>query len=132
LRRLRSLSVQRAWLIMLFRVLLTEGAAPAVKHDGHSTAFKVVINLVRSVPAIKSKSVAVQGGNNVAGGEIAKPTVVDLHGSDGDCDARFDGDLHLVGWFLRNVFPVFKHALYNHADDIMDVLEGFAFRSGPR
>jgi len=103
-----------------------------MKDDRYSAAVEVVINLMRPIPAVKSKSVTIQCGNDVASGEIAKPTVVDLHGSDGDCDARFDGDLHLIGWFVRNVFPMLKHALYHHADNIMDVVESFAFRGAPR
>ena len=108
-----------------------ERAASAMEHNGHSAAVSVVINLVGTIAPIKREPVAVQSGNEVASGEVAKSTVVDLHGSDGDCDARFDGNLHLVGWFLRNVFSMLKHALYYHAHHVMDLFEGFVFRGAP-
>jgi len=91
----------------------------------------MVINLVRPVPTIKSKPVADQRGNDFAGGDVPKSSVVDIHRSDGDRDTRLDSHLYLIGWFLRNVLVVLKHALDHLMDNVIDFLERFGFRGTP-
>jgi len=45
-------------------------------------------------------------GNHIASRKISKQRVVDPHDLDGYCDAGFDGHLHLISRFLRDVFAV--------------------------
>jgi hypothetical protein len=108
-----------------------EGATPAVKDDGDPSTIGMVIDLVRPVAAVIAKPVTDEGRNNFAGVETPKLCVVDTHGSDGHGYTRFDGDLYLIGRFFRNGFAVLKHALHNHVDDTVDVLESFSLRSAP-
>jgi hypothetical protein len=91
----------------------------------------VVINLVGAATAIKTKPIANQRGNELAGSEIPKLPVVNAHQSDRDRYARLDSDLYLMSRFLWEVFAVLKHAIYNHAHDFVQVLEGFALRRTP-
>jgi hypothetical protein len=76
------------------------------------------------VAAVESKPVVYEGGDHVASREITEQPVVDLHESDGYCDAGFDGHLHLIARLLRDMFPVLKHAFDNHPDNIIDMAQG--------
>src|SRR5438094_4651159 len=55
-----------------------------------------LVDLVGAVPAIKTNPVADEGGNDFACRNIPKLSVVNAHGSDGDGDAGFGSDLHLI------------------------------------
>lgn len=100
-----------------------ERAVAAVEDDGDSPFVGMVKNLVRPAPAIKRKPVLDQSGDLPSGG-IPKLSIIDRHRSDGHCHAGFDGHLDFVGQFLQNAFPVFAHALDNHADDFVCQLSG--------
>ena len=102
-----------------------------MKHDSNPSPVRMIIKLVRPDTAIKSKPVSDEGGNHFTGGQIAKVSIVDTHGSNGHCHARFDGDLSLVARLLRKMFAVLNHAIHNHTYDVMDVLERFGFRRPP-
>ena len=80
--------------------------------------------------AIQSKPVADQC--DLTSSDVPKLSVVDAHGSDGYCDMRFDSNLHLIGWLLRNSLAVLKHALDNHTDDFIDILQRFYLGFAPR
>lgn len=56
-----------------------ERSAAPVKYDGDPPPVRVVIDLVGPVPAVKRKPVTDEGGYDLAGGEIAKLSVVDAH-----------------------------------------------------
>jgi len=91
----------------------------------------MAVDLVGTVAAVISQSIADQSRDNFAGGEIPEQAVVEAHESDGDGHARIDRDLHLVGRFLRQPFAVFKHALHNHTYKAIDIPERFRLGSSP-
>src|ERR1035438_5761452 len=128
LKRFRSSSVQQACnSIMLFSVFRLN-VLPPWKHDGDSPRVGMVINLVRPAPAIERKPVPDQRRNDFASGSIPKLSVIDRHESDGHRHARFDGNLDLIGRFLRIAISVLKHALDDHADEFLV----FLGRAAPR
>lgn len=118
---------------MLFSVFRLKVVPACVEDYGNPPSVGgVAINLVGAVPAIKDKPVAVQRRNDFASGKVPKLSVVDAHGSESHCNARFDGNLYLVAWFVRDVLAVLKHAVNYHVDKVVDALEGFGLRFAPR
>ena len=91
----------------------------------------VVEDLMRPIPSLIGKSVMVEGGYDFACSQIAKQAVVDAHGSDSYSHTRIDRDLRLIGRFLRQGFAVLQHALHDHVDDAVDILQGIHLRSTP-
>jgi hypothetical protein len=74
-----------------------------VENYGNPSTIDVVIDLVRPVTSVITKSIADEGGNKFARGQVPQQPVVETHGSDGDCDARFYHDVGLIGRFY--LFP---------------------------
>ena len=115
---------------------LLEGFPPkrfiaAVECHGDSSPVRMVVDLVRPIPTIETKTVAHKAGNDLADGEIPKQSVVEAHELDSDCHTRFYGYLDFISGFLRNMFAVLKHALNDHVDNVIDVLQRFGFRGTP-
>lgn len=131
LSRLRSFSVQRACISIIFLRVSPKRFIAAVEGHGDSSPVRMVIDLVRPIPTIKSKPIADEAGNNLAGGEIPKQSVVEAHELDSDCHPRFYGYLDFISGFLRNMFAVLKHALHDHMDHVINVLQRFGFRGTP-
>src|SRR5438105_11918883 len=102
-----------------------------MKNYGDSSSVGMVVDLVRSISTIKSKPVADQRGNNFAGSDIPKLSIIDAHESDSHGYTRIDSHLYLIGWFIWNVLVVFKHALHNHADNFIDAFERFGLGLAP-
>jgi hypothetical protein len=92
---------------------------------------RVTINPVGPVAAIEGEAVSDQSRNDFASGEITEGCVVDAHGSDSDGYSRFDSDFYVTGGFLWDVFAVLNHALDDHVDERIDLLERFSLRGAP-
>jgi hypothetical protein len=102
----------------------------AVEDDGDSPFVSMVINLVRPAPAIKRKPVPDQRLNHLASGDVTKLSIYRRR-LDGHRHAGLDGNLNLVGRFLRDAFSVLQHAFNDHADHFIDVLERFVLGLAP-
>jgi len=61
-----------------------------------------------------------------------KLCVVDAHGSERHGHTRFYSDLNLVAWLVGDALAVFKQAVNDHANDVVDALKGFVLRFAPR
>ena len=102
-----------------------------MERNSHPPPVSVVIDLVRSASAIKTKPIAGQGGNEIASSEIPKACVIDAHESQRDRHTSFDGNLHLIGRFFWKVIAVLEHAFHHHVNDFVDVLQRFALPRAP-
>ena len=102
-----------------------------MKNDCDSPAIGMIVNLVRAVRTVKTESVSDQGGNDFASGNIPKRSVVNPHESDRDCHTRIDSHLDFANRFFWKELAVFKHALDNHVDHVVDVLKSFDLCGGP-
>ena len=94
----------------------------SMEHDSDPSSIRMVIHLVGTAGTVKTEPIADKGGNKLASGDVPKESIVNPHESERNCHARFDGHLDLISRFLGNGFAVLKHALYNHVDDLVNVL----------